>query len=98
MTAVFAPNSFYRADNVNAVGNDPSYRIADDQSSAIHLTWLIRGFEHAVNYASTHNHDTVSMWCIEHAGINQFLINRDAKNVLFKSREVATMYKLVQSE
>ncbi len=100
MTAVFDANSFFKADSATfkRIVTNPSYRIAPDNSYAIHLTWLLKDFEHVGYYHNPTKWDSVADWCLENAGIQEFLLNRSAQAVLFKSSELATMCKLTWSE
>jgi hypothetical protein len=100
MTAVFDANRFFKADaaEFDRIIKNPSYRTAPDKSYAIHLTWLLKDFEHVACYPRRGNWDSIAQWCIEYAGANNFLLNRSAQAVLFKSSELATMCKLTWSE
>ncbi len=100
MTAVFAPNSFYLASesDFRKIRNDLSYRIAADASYAIHLTWLLKDYKYVSYYRNSDQWDNVAYWCLENAGLEQFLINRPAQAVLFKDEQLATMCKLTWSE
>ena len=95
---MFAPNSFYRVDSVDFISKDPSYRIAPDNSYAIHLTWLLKDYKYVGHYSDPNRWDEVAHWCLENAGLQEFLLNRQAKAVLFKNEQLATMCKLTWSE
>ena len=75
--------------------HEPSYRLMEDEKVAVHLTWLIKGFEHSASY-----HHSIRMiealdWCQEHCG-RDFLMHRE-QNVLFRDARMATMFKLSMS-
>lgn len=100
MTAVFAPDSFYLASEseFRAIARDPAYRIAPDNSYAIHLTWTLKDYLYVGYYRDPAQWDNVAYWCLENAGLQEFLLNRSAQAVLFKDPHLATMCKLTWSE
>ena len=100
MTAVFAPDSFYLASEseFKTIARDPAYRIAADCSYAIHLTWTLKDYLYVGHYRDPAQWDNVAYWCLENAGLQEFLLNRPAQAVLFKNQELATMCKLTWSE
>ena len=74
------------------VMHDPEYRLMEDGKVAVHLTWLVKGFEHSVSYSKSIKMIEAMDWCMEHAN-NGHLMHRDG-NVLFRDQQIATMFKL----
>ena len=75
--------------------HEPSYRLMEDGMVAVHLTWLLKGFEHSASYPGSVKMIEALDWCQDHCG-REFLMHQD-RNVLFKNREMATMFKLAMS-
>lgn len=75
--------------------HDPSYRLMEDDKVAVHLTWLVKGYEHSASFPRSVMIVEALDWCQEHCG-REFLMHQD-RNVLFKDRDMATMFKLTMS-
>lgn len=71
------------------------YKLMEDGKVAVHLTWLLKGFEHSASYGSSIMMIEAMDWCEEHAH-RSYLMHQD-RNVLFKDAETATMFKLAMS-
>lgn len=71
---------------------NPEYRLMEDGNVAVHLTWLVKGFEYSASYSKSIKMIEAMDWCMEHAN-REHLMHRD-RNVLFKDPNIATMFKL----
>jgi hypothetical protein len=89
---VYGPNKFFVAKEGTAFLHDPSYRLIEGGRTAVHLTWLVRGFEHSASYHQSIDAMQALDWCQEHCG-RDFLMHQD-RNVLFMDAGLATMFKL----
>ena len=95
---VYGPGTFFVAnDDVRRATflHDPSYRIMEDGRVAVHLTWLVKGFEHSASYPTSVRTIEAMDWCTVHAN-REYLLHQD-RNVLFRDGNLATMFKLAMS-
>lgn len=95
---VYGPGTFFVVkDELKRIGitQNQEYRLMEDGRVAVHLTWLLRGFEHSASYPISMRMVEALDWCESHAH-KQYLMHQD-KNVLFKDPTVATMFKLAMS-
>jgi hypothetical protein len=98
MMFVYGPGTFFVVEDKfrhSSILHDPSYRLMEDGKVAVHLTWLLKGFEHSASYSKTVMMIEAMDWCMEHAD-RAHLMHRD-RNVLFKDPQMATMFKLAMS-
>lgn len=94
---VYGPGTFFilkERQKIQVTG-DPSYRIMEDGKVAVHLTWLLKGYEHSASYHGSIKTVEVLDWC--HANVGNEFIMHQSGNVLFKDENMATMFKLAMS-
>lgn len=95
---VYGPGTFFVVkDEIKRMAflHDPSYRLMENEQVAVHLTWLLKGFEHSASYPGNIKMIEAMDWCMEHAN-REHLMHQD-RNVLFKDPNLATMFKLAMS-
>jgi len=94
---VYGPGTFFVLKDARKrqIIDNPSYRLLEDGKVAVHLTWLLKGYEHSASYHGSVKTVEALDWCHAHVG-NEFIMHQ-SRNVLFKDENMATMFKLAMS-
>lgn len=96
--SVYGPDSFFVINDdakISRLKEGHSYRLMAEGSVAVHLTWLVKGYEHCSRYSGQHMDVEIADWCCTHA--NGGYIMHPNRAVLFKDESIATAFKLTWS-